>query len=139
LEKRSQQILALIREQSDLTLNELVSTLRKRRIPASRSALSRFFARHDITFKKSLRAEERKRGEFWPISGSVFGALTKNWSNLEASLGFAAITLEPASARPSFCGRAIDSAVRVHMVAERFSGAGWVAVYASCCGASGRT
>jgi hypothetical protein len=48
LEKHSQQILAL----SDLTLNELVSILRKRRIPASRSALSRFFARHDITFKK---------------------------------------------------------------------------------------
>jgi transposase len=42
LEKHSQQILALICEQSDLTLNELVSILRKRRIPASRSALSRF-------------------------------------------------------------------------------------------------
>jgi hypothetical protein len=27
------------------------------------SALSRFFARHGITFKKSLRAEERKRAE----------------------------------------------------------------------------
>ena len=52
LEKHSQQILALICEHSDLTLNELVSILRKRRIPASRSALSRFFARHDITFKK---------------------------------------------------------------------------------------
>ena len=53
LEQHSQQILAVIREQSDLTLNELVSILRKRRIPASRSALSRFFARHDITFKKA--------------------------------------------------------------------------------------
>jgi transposase len=63
LEKHSQQILALICEQSDLTLNELVSILRKRRIPASRSALSRFFARHDITSKKSLRAEERKRAD----------------------------------------------------------------------------
>jgi transposase len=58
LEKHSQ-----ICEQSDLTLNELVSILRKRRIPASRSAPSRFFARHDITFKKSLRAEERKRAD----------------------------------------------------------------------------
>jgi len=57
LEKYSQQILALIGEQRDLTLNELVSILRKRRISASRSALSRFFARHGITFKKSLRAE----------------------------------------------------------------------------------
>ena len=63
LEKYSQQILALIGEQRDLTLNELASILRKRRISASRSALSRFFARHGITFKKSLRAEERKRAD----------------------------------------------------------------------------
>jgi transposase len=53
LEKYSQQILVVIREQRDLTLNELVSVLRKRRILASRSALSRFFARHGITFKNS--------------------------------------------------------------------------------------
>ena len=52
LEKYSQQILVLIRDQPDLTLNELVSALRKRRIPGSRSALSRFFDRHGITFKK---------------------------------------------------------------------------------------
>src|SRR5262245_12067822 len=38
LEKYSQQILALIGEQRDLTLNELVSILRKRRISASRSS-----------------------------------------------------------------------------------------------------
>jgi hypothetical protein len=62
LEKYSQQILAVIREQRDLTLNELVSVLRKRRILASRSALSRFFARHGVAFK-SLRAEERKRAD----------------------------------------------------------------------------
>src|SRR5215831_9613576 len=42
LEKYSQQILAVIREQPDLTLNEFVSVLRKRRVSASRSALSRF-------------------------------------------------------------------------------------------------
>ena len=65
LEKYSQRFLALIGEQRDrnLTLDELVSMLRKRRISASRSALSRFFARHGITFKKSLRAEERKRAD----------------------------------------------------------------------------
>ena len=37
----------------------------------------------------------RARGEAWPISGSVFGASTKNRSSLEASLGFAAITGTP--------------------------------------------
>ena len=63
LEKYSQQIVALIGVQRDLTLNQLVSILRKRRISASRSALSRFFARHGITFKKSLRATERKRAD----------------------------------------------------------------------------
>ena len=63
LEKHSRQILALISEVSDLTLNEIVSALHKRRIPGSRSALSRFFARHGITIKKSLRAAERKRAD----------------------------------------------------------------------------
>src|ERR1700757_111521 len=65
LEKYSRQILALISAQRDLTLNELVSILRKRRISASRSALSRFFARHGITFKKKPAgggAQARRRG-----------------------------------------------------------------------------
>jgi hypothetical protein len=37
---------------SDLILDEMVLALRKQRIPASRSALSRFFAGHGITIKK---------------------------------------------------------------------------------------
>jgi hypothetical protein len=45
-------LLALIAEQPDLTLDEAVAAMRKRRIAGSRSALSRFFIRHDITFKK---------------------------------------------------------------------------------------
>ena len=64
LEKHSRQILALIRAQRDLTLDEIVSALDKRRIPGSRSALSRFFARHGITIKKKSaggRAEARRR------------------------------------------------------------------------------
>jgi transposase len=65
LEKYTQQILALNRERPDLTLDEIVLVLHKRRIPASRSALSRFFARHGITIKKKLarrRAKARRRG-----------------------------------------------------------------------------
>lgn len=65
LEKHAQRIFTLIAEQPDLTLDEMVRVLRKRRIPASRSALPRFFARHDITFKKkphSRRAQARRRG-----------------------------------------------------------------------------
>src|SRR6476620_103005 len=63
LEKHSRQILALVSAQRDLTLAEIVSALHKRRIPGSRSALSRFFARRGITVKKSLRAAERKRAD----------------------------------------------------------------------------
>src|SRR5215472_13168541 len=65
LEKYSQQILALIGEQRDLTLNELVSRLRKRRISASRSALSRFFARHGITFKKKACGRRSASAPTW--------------------------------------------------------------------------
>ena len=60
LEKYSRQILALISAQRDLTLDEIVSALHKRRIPGSRSALSRFFARHGITV---MQAAERKRAD----------------------------------------------------------------------------
>jgi transposase len=63
LEESAQQILALNRERADLTLDEIVLGLHKRRIPGSRSALSRFFARHGITIKKCLRAVERKRAD----------------------------------------------------------------------------
>ena len=52
LEKHAERILALIGEQPDLTLDEMVLALRKRRVQGTRSALSRFFARHGISFKK---------------------------------------------------------------------------------------
>jgi transposase len=69
LDEYLQPILALIREKPDLTLNEIVSALHKRRIPGSRSALSRFFARHGITFKKKHaggRAKASRRGSRAP-------------------------------------------------------------------------
>src|ERR1700732_4176803 len=50
LEKHSRR--ELVSAQRDLTLDEIVSALHKRRIPGSHSALSRFFARHGITVKK---------------------------------------------------------------------------------------
>jgi transposase len=72
LEKYSERILALIREQPDLTLDEMAVALRKQRISASRSALSRFFARHSITVKKkptSGRAQASRRGSGAPTLG----------------------------------------------------------------------
>lgn len=52
LEAYAKEILAMSAAQPDLTLMETVDELRKRRIRTSQSALSRFYARHDITFKK---------------------------------------------------------------------------------------
>jgi len=52
LEKQAERVVAVIREQPDLTLEETAAKLRRRRIRTSRSSLSRFFHRHDITFKK---------------------------------------------------------------------------------------
>jgi transposase len=46
-----------------LTLDEVLVAMRKRRIAGSRTALWRFFARHEFTFKKSLRAAEQERAD----------------------------------------------------------------------------
>ena|SRR6516164_1720582 len=52
LEKHAEWILTLVTEQPDLTLDEIVSAMHKNRIRGSRTAVWRFFARHDITVKK---------------------------------------------------------------------------------------
>ena len=52
LEEHTTLILGLVKEQPDSTFKELLAALRKRRIRSSRSALWRFFERHNITFKK---------------------------------------------------------------------------------------
>jgi transposase len=55
-------------------LEETVAELRKRRIRTSKSAVARFFQRHDITFKKkesaSGRAASRRRGPGAPALDS---------------------------------------------------------------------
>jgi transposase len=65
LEARTEDVLTMNAAQPDLTLIETVEELRKRRIRTSRSALSRFYARHDITFKKKpagRRTTSSRRG-----------------------------------------------------------------------------
>jgi transposase len=52
LDKCVGRVLAVIAEHPDLTLIETVAELNRRRIRTSKSALSRFFARHGITLKK---------------------------------------------------------------------------------------
>ena len=48
LEQHAEFLLGLIVDQPDLTLDEIVAAMRKRRIAGSRSAVWRFFARRNI-------------------------------------------------------------------------------------------
>ena len=52
LEEHSDWLLALIAEQPDVTLKEILAAMAKRGIAGSRSALQRFFDRHNVSFKK---------------------------------------------------------------------------------------
>jgi transposase len=63
LEQHAEFLLGLIADQPDLTLDEIVAAMRKRRIAGSRSAVWRFFARRNISFKKTLYAAEQKRAD----------------------------------------------------------------------------
>jgi len=63
LEDHVEELLALIDEQNDWTLEEIVDAMHERQIPGSRTALFRFLERHSITFKKSpARQRTRTRG-----------------------------------------------------------------------------
>ena len=65
LEDHGERLLALIDEQPDRTLDEIVVVMKKRRIPGSRSAVWRFLERHGNTFKKKpagRRATSSRRG-----------------------------------------------------------------------------
>jgi len=63
LEKHAEVLLARIAERPDMTLDEVVAAMRKRRIAGSRSAVWRFFDRRNISFKKTLYASEQKRAD----------------------------------------------------------------------------
>ena len=54
LDAYEDEILALVAEQPDCTLEEIVALMRKRRIPGSRTALFRFLERHGISSKKKF-------------------------------------------------------------------------------------
>jgi len=71
LEKHATVILALVDEQPDFTLDEILAALRKRRIRSSRSALWRFFDRHNITFKKKVCGRRNSIARTWPGRAGV--------------------------------------------------------------------
>jgi transposase len=57
MEDYAEEIIALVEEQTDRTLDEIVAAMHERRIPGSRTALFRFLERHGITFKVSPARE----------------------------------------------------------------------------------
>ena len=63
LEEHAEFLLGLIVEQPDLTLDEVVVAMSKAGIVGSRTAVWRFYERHDISFKKTLYAEEQRRAD----------------------------------------------------------------------------
>jgi len=65
LEEHADFLLTLVAQQPDLTLDEVVAMMRKRKLPGKRTAVWRFFQRHNITFKKKPaggRAATARRG-----------------------------------------------------------------------------
>jgi transposase len=73
LEEHAEVLLALVAEQPDLTLDEIVAAMRKRRIRGSRTAVWRFFARHDYTFKKKACTPRNNNGLTWPWHAGAGG------------------------------------------------------------------
>jgi len=65
LEKHAEFLLAVIAEQPDSTLDEIVVAMGKRRIAGSRSAVWRFFHRRKISFKKKLCTRWSKSARTW--------------------------------------------------------------------------
>jgi transposase len=54
LEDHVEFLLRLVTEQPDLTLDEVVAAMSKARIAGSRTAVWRFYERHDFSFKKNF-------------------------------------------------------------------------------------
>ena len=60
LDRHKKELLALIAETPDATLDEIVQEMHRRKLPGSRTSLWRFLDRHGITLKKNT-ARERTR------------------------------------------------------------------------------
>lgn len=76
-EDYTEEILALIEEQPDRTLDETVAAMHKRKVPGSRTGLVRFLKRHGITSKKSparIRASAGGCGAITPALDTRTGA-----------------------------------------------------------------
>lgn len=71
LEEHASVLLAIVKEVPDITLDEMVVAIHKRKIAGSRTALWRFFARRELTFKKKLCARPNKSDPTWQRRGGA--------------------------------------------------------------------
>jgi transposase len=71
LEKHATWLLALIAEQPDRTLDEVVAAMHKHRIAGSRTATWRLFARHEISCKRKRCASASKLALMQPGRANV--------------------------------------------------------------------
>jgi transposase len=71
LEDHAKFLLGLVTEQPDLTLDEIVAAMSKARIAGSRTAVWRFYERHDFSFKKKLCTRRSKSVPRWPMRADV--------------------------------------------------------------------
>ena len=66
LEEHATWLLALIEKRPDLTLEEVVVAMGKQGIEGSRTAVWRFFKRHDVSFKKNAVRQRAKPSRCGP-------------------------------------------------------------------------
>jgi len=63
LDEHAEFLLGLITERPDMTLDEIVATMSRAGIEGSRTAVWRFYERHEISFKKNcVRSRAKARG-----------------------------------------------------------------------------
>jgi transposase len=91
LEEHVEWLLALVAEQPDLTLDEIVAAMRKQRIPGSRTAVWRFF--EDIEILRSVDDGSRRTTEAPPRPPSRRGRISerrwcaRNWRQYRSNRG----------------------------------------------------
>jgi transposase len=74
LDDHAGEIIALVEEQRDRTLNEIVVAMHKQKIPGSRTALHRFLERHGITLKKKSCTLPSRSEQTSPAPGGAGSA-----------------------------------------------------------------
>ena len=80
LDDHAEDILAIIEEQNDRTLDEIVAEMNRRRLPGSRTALFRFLSRHGITRKKRYCMPVSRKGQMSRTLGGAGSASKAYWT-----------------------------------------------------------